>query len=850
MPALFPQFELTRPAWLAALVLLPLVVYYSRRSLTGFSPIRQAASLTCRTVLVVALVLGLCGLRAVRPTAEKFLVLAVDRSESIADESRRAAELFVEEMREAVGSERVAILPFASHPAFTDDGHSNANAPLDTEGTNIAAAIELAAAVIPEGYVPHVVLLSDGVQTEGDALHASRAVGVPISTVPLQSPAQPEVCVSAVRTKGQVQLGTPFYVEVALRSSHDDEGTVELFRDGRLVDEKRATLTEGDNRVRFTQSIGGDRLATFTARIEGFRDTLSENNSAASVVFTTARPRVLLVESEALLARHLAAALKTEKIEVEVRRPEGIFLKQSLADLQGYELLVLSNVPAASLSEPQMDLIRTYVRDFGGGLIVVGGDQAFTPGGYRNTTLEEILPVWCEFEKTDERPSMAMALVIDRSGSMEEGGAIELAKEATRQAVNLLDSKDQVGVIAFQDYAEWVSQVHPCSDKEHVLERIDTITAGGGTNMYPAVERAYLSLREAFAELKHVIVLTDGVSHPGDFHALTARMAESGITLSTVAVGPEAVRELLEDIARIGKGHHYYCDDAEAVPKIFALETASASKMGIIEKPFRPQVERSLEALGEVDLNTAPSLLGYVETRPKPASQTVMTSPRGHPLLIWWRYGLGVTVAFTSDVQSRWAAAWLRWPEFSRFWAQLVRHAIRKDQAEDFALRVDHQNRRATVTLDAVDPEGRYLNSAEATLTVIDPERTSRQLAVDQVAPGRYAIDFPTPTAGTYYLELRLAHRGPLVYAGRRGLVVGYHDEYRTRPTDHDLLRAIAEATGGTYDPKSAAALLNPSEGTVPRTTLLWPYLLTSAAVIFVIDLATRRMPRGRSTRS
>lgn len=849
MPALFSQFELTRPAWLAALLLLPLVAFYSYRSLTVFSRMRQAASLTCRALLVVALVLGLCGIRLVRPVAEEFVVLAVDQSASIGDESRRAAELFVDKTCEALGSERVIVLPFASRPALAQDAHSNGKPALDTQGTNIAAAIELATALIPAGYVPQVVLLSDGVQTEGDALHVSRAVGVPISTVPLQSSRQPEVYVSAVRTEGQVPQQAPFSVEVALFSNHDDEGTVELLRDGAVVDKKRATVTEGSNRVRFTQSIPADRIATFTARVDGFRDTLSENNSAASVVFTTAPPRVLLVESEATLARHLTAALKTERIEVEVRRPDGVFAKESSADLQGYDLLILSNVPAAALSQAQMDLIRTYVGDYGGGLIVVGGDQAFTPGGYHNTTLEDILPVWCEFEKTDERPSMAMVLVIDRSGSMEEGGAIELAKDATRQAVNLLDPKDQVGVIAFQDYAEWVSQLHPCSDKQHVLERIDTITAGGGTNMYPAMERAYLSLREAFAELKHVIVLTDGVSHPGDFHALTAGMAESGITLSTVAVGPEAVRELLDDIARLGKGHHYYCDNAEAVPKIFALETASASKMGIIEKPFRPQVQTSLEALGELDLSTAPSLLGYVETRPKPGSQNVMTSPRGHPLLIWWRYGRGVTVAFTSDVQSRWAAAWLRWPRFGRFWAQLARHAIRKEQAEDFVLRVGHRNRRAKVTLDAVDPLDRYLNAAEAALTVVDPERTSRQLAVEQVAPGRYAIDFPTTTAGTYYLELRLSHRGRLVYAGRRGLVVGYHDEYRTRPTDHDLLRAIAEATGGTYDPKPAA-LLEPSEDTVPRTTPLWPCLLTSAAVIFVIDLAVRRMRRVRPTRA
>ncbi len=835
METTFGQLELTRPFWLAALMVLPLVAYGSRRDLTGFSRLRHAASLGFRTLLIVAVVLALCGMRVTSETPEQFVVLAVDQSESVSEESRRRADAFVKEVEEAIGSDKVSVLPFGREPAAPEP---------DAEGTNLAAAIGLALATLPPDYVPRVVLLTDGVETEGDALAAARAAGVPISTVPLQSRADPEVYVSAVRTRGQVQEGEPFYVDVLLHSSHADEGTLNLFRQQDLVARKQVKLEKGESRVRFVQSVTGSRPVAFTARIEGCPDTLSQNNSASAVVFTTPRPRVLLVESEPRLARHLGAALSGEGIDVETRRPDGV--PNSLADLHQYELVILSNVPARVLSQAQMELMRAYVGDLGGGLIVVGGDQALTPGGYHQTTLEEILPVWCEFEKREERPSLAMALVIDRSGSMEQGGAIELAKEATRRAVHLLDPRDRVGVIAFQDYAEWVSPLRPCSDKRLVLAGIDTITAGGGTNMYPAIERAYLALRESDAELKHVILLTDGVTHPGDFDRLITEMAESGITVSTVAVGPEAVRPLLAHIAEIGNGHHYYCDTAEDVPEIFALETASASRMGIIEQPFRARIERSLDALKGVDVDTAPPLLGYVETRPKPASQVIMTSGQGHPVLIWWRYGLGVTVAFTSDVESRWAAAWLRWPGFGRFWAQLVRHAMRKDQAEDFVLWVEDQQGRAAVTLDAVDPQGRYVNGAQAVLTIIGPDRNRRQRAVDQVAPGRYAAGFGTPAPGTYYLELRLEHGGQLVYVARRGLVAGYADEYRTRPTDRELLRAVAEATGGSYDPQPAAVVA-PSQRTVPRTTLLWPYFLASAAVILVVDVAVRRMPRGRS---
>ena len=381
-----------------------------------------------------------------------------------------------------------------------------------------------------------------------------------------------------------------------------------------------------------------------------------------------------------------------------------------------------------------------------------------------------------------------------------------------------------------------------------MLQRIDTITAAGGTDLYPAMEKAYLALDETLAELKHMIVLTDGVSHPGDFEALVRRIAESGITISTVAVGDEVVQPLLQDIARIGKGHYYYCDDPADVPSIFALETASASKMGINERPFFAQVAASLPALAGLDFQSAPSLLGYVETRPKPTGQLVMTSETGDPLLIWWRYGLGVTVAFTSDIQSRWATAWLGWPGFGPFWSQLVRHAMRKDEAKDFVLRVEQANRRAAVTLEAVDPEGRYLNGADVMLQLIDPDRSSRDIEVAQVAPGRYAADFATPAPGAYYLELRLSHQGRLVYVQRRGISVGYADEFRTRPADRELLQSIAEVTGGTYDP-DPAAIFTPPDKTVPRTTLLWSYLLATSAGIFLLDVVLRRTGRPGAAR-
>jgi uncharacterized membrane protein len=631
-------------------------------------------------------------------------------------------------------------------------------------------------------------------------------------------------------------------VEVSLFSTHDDQGTVTLACQPETKAEQRVRVARGENAVRLRlstaeQASTGDRHLlceapfgplrpkvpvpfsgssgtprTLTARISGFRDTLAENNMAETHLTIRARPQVMLVENRPASGEHLAKALRAGGLSVESHKVQEV--SDLLDSLKRLDAVVLINVPAASLSQRQMEALKQYVCQ-GGGLVVIGGDQAFTPGGYRRLALEEILPLVSEPTRKTARPSLAMVLVVDRSLSMEEGGAIELAREAMRRTVQLLQPDDQLGVLAFDEQTRWVSPIEPVGDKAKVLARIESITAGGRTDMAPAIAKAYLALHEAFAARKHMIVLTDGISHPADFEALAERVAREGITISTVALGKEASRPLLEDMARLGKGRFYACDAPQAVPSVFALETASASKVGIHEGPFFPQpapgegqhapgtglptpqralgaglptppkdrpkvsegggdlrsqgrrgqetcTERSQETCAERSGPLAPSLLGYVQTRPKPEARVVLTSVAGDPLLAWCRYGEGTSVAFTSDVESRWAAAWLAWPDFGRFWTNVVRGAMRAEQS--------------------------------------GPDSPAKVVS----APSSFS------------------------------------EEFRVRPTDHGLLRRIAATTGGVYEPEPESAWQVAAPGTLPPVPVHY-YLLAAAAVLFVLDTAARR---------
>ena len=640
------QLEWTRPWLLWSLaIIVPWLIWFHFRSLSDFPLWQRWLSLAARFVVVGLIALAIAGLVVTVPTERQMIVVAIDRSASIDDAAGEVADRYTESLQRSLpsaGDVEVRYFSFDRVPGELSSSEEEAGGEADAggsegvaeeethgtgvaHGTDIAAAIRTAVASIPPSRVPKVVVVSDGNATTDDPVAAAASAGVPVWSVPLPQRSEPEVQLAAIDAPAQVRQGEPFFLEVIVNSNGPATGYVDLYRGDIRIGEAEPEAVElkaGENKFRVRQTVTGQRQVTFAARLRGFgaSDTLLDNNESMAIVAASGRPRVLLVDPDTDQTDSLRWALDEQKIDVEVRPIEGI--PRDLVELQGYECVVLSNVPATAMTMRQMDLIRTYVQDLGGGLVMLGGDQAFGLGGYYRTRLEEILPVRSNFEKEREKPSLAMVLVIDKSGSM-GGQKVELAKDAAKAAVELLGPRDSVGVIAFDGSSYWVSELRSAGDKGRILDQISTIEASGGTNMYPPMEDAYRALLSASAKLKHCIMLTDGISSPGDFEGLAAEMAASRMTVTTVAMGQGASEQLLEDIARIGGGRYYFCDDPQSVPQVFAKETVEASKSAINELPFLPQQVRPTQVLEGIELDLAPLLLGYVVTRPKPTSEFI-----------------------------------------------------------------------------------------------------------------------------------------------------------------------------------------------------------------------------------
>lgn len=836
------QLELGNLYWLVLLAVVPPMIYFAGRSLATLSA-KAGRALVCCQIASVALVLAaLTEPRLLVAIQDRTIIALVDRSESIDPAGRKATDSLLQELAAAAdsaGGVQVEVLdiPIAGPGRPSAAGNSPPEArPLGS--TRLSAAMLAARARFSEERVGRMVLISDGTRPGPFPVASARNIGVPIDTVALPSLAAPELYVERFTGPRRARVGQTMHFTAWIRSNRQQRATVELLANGDAVARQGVELVAGTTKVRLSHPAGRVGPLRATVRTVGGNDTRQENNRYSLVVLIEPPPQALLVTEAPSPARHLADALKPAGFVVTIRSPSELPTKAEA--LGRYDLMVWCNLPVASFTQRQIEATNDYVRREGGGLLVVGGQRSLTAGGYTGTPVEAMLPVLAEPTRRQQRASLALVLVIDRSESM-QGNKLALAKQATAQALELLTADDQVGVIAFEDVSGWIVPLEQAVDKRTVARRIAPMQAAGGTNMFPALEKAYLALRDTLAERKHVILLTDGISHPGDFHELAQRIKAEGISVSTIALGAEAGTAVLEAVARLGGGRFYLCANPADVPEVFALDTASATRLGIYEQPFFGQQVGRLPTAGPEVFDDLPALLGYVETVARPTARLVLKTMPGDPLLAWWRYGRGKTAVFTSDAEDRWATAWLDWPGFERFWGAVSRDLARAEVDTACRMYVCPARGHTIVGTQCVGPDGSFLTGAEAVLEVAAPDEPRRRVMLPETSPGRYATDVATDEPGDWSFRAIGALRQKKVFDERAAAVVAWSDELRLTPTNRELLRQIARVSGGQYNP-SPAEIVEPDGRTVVQRIELWRWLLAAAVVVMVGGVGVRRL--------
>jgi len=667
-----------------------------------------------------------------------------------------------------------------------------------------------------------------------NTLSRLKSEGIHVYTVPSQTRTNHDVWVENILAPSEVTAEELFPLEAHIYSQAETAAEVEIKHGDKSLGTKKVQLLRGLNRVAFETSIKDEAgPVLIDAEVKAAGDPFPDNNKFRSSIVVQGRPKILYVESHAQSARYLQTALTNEGLNVNTVSPTMI--PNTIEELDAYEAIVLSDVARNNLTDPQMKTLATYVRELGGGFILAGGENNYGEGGYSKTAIEEVLPV--TFETKKEKPdSVAMIVVLDKSGSM-GGQKIEMTKEAAKAPLALLKDTDTFGVVAFDYNFYWPVKFQAVSNRSAITQAISTIIAGGETNIYPALREAYIQLAGSTSQVKHVILLSDGRSLPDDFEGLTKKMADAKITVSTVAVGNGADRELLSQIANWGHGRTYYLEDPTAVPQIFTEETELATGKTLREESFKPVVKKNVEAFKGIDFEAAPPLLGYVATKSKDTSEVLLESKRKDPILARWQYGLGKTVAFLSDLKDRWAVDWLRWNGYPKFWSQLVRETMRRRSDNEFDFRVVKDGDEAKLSINAIQKDGQFRNKLETQVRVIGPDQSVSEVGIHQVGPGAYEAKYPLTKKGSYLFRTVGADSG----GASRVLAYSYPDEYHFYPPNTELLRSISNETKGRFQPR-AEDIFNPNEETATLPTPLWPYLAALALLMYLADVMLRRV--------
>lgn len=855
---------LTTPIALLLLLLLVPIVYlgWPRQR---YRRVRDITSLALRTTIVTLVVLALAGVQIVQSADRLSVIFLVDVSDSV---GQVAQENAVEFVRDAITE--MAVDDVAGVVVFGGDAQVARSLSSATElgqirvtpatsNTDMAEAIRLALALLPDDAARRLVLLSDGVPTVGDtqgAVQLATAAGVEISYVPLSSERGQEVQVRDLRVPAVVTEEQPFDMTVTISSDVDTPAQLTVLAGGDIVHTENVDLRQGTNNYTITLLSGQPGFRDFFVRVEPeANDGFYQNNQFGAFTRVEGDPRVLVVSNDPNETQYLLPALEESGIQVDTttvdRMPTGV------APLTNYDSVVLVNVSALDLSIGRMEAIESYVGDLGGGLVAVGGPDAYGPGGYFQTPLEDALPVEMQITDQERLPTLTIAYIIDRSGSMGATSPrgipnIELAKSAIIRSIDLLQPRDRAAVASFDFDAYWIAEFQNVDNNDALRQLVGTLRPSGGTNIRAGMQLVARDIVDEEADLRHIILLTDGGADPSGLVQLTERLHEDdNVTTSVISIGQQEA-PFLADMAEAGAGNYHHVIDADNIPTIFTLETVLATRSYIIEEEggFTP----TATAINPQNLHpilngiqTIPQVRGYVATTPRPTAQTILRGPEPFqdPLLAAWQYGLGRSVAFTSDATARWAADWVTWEDYARFWSQAVRWTMTEGANDNLETQIIMEGEQARVVVDARDSDGAFLNGLNLESRVVfDPEQPAQRVQLRQVAPGRYEGIFVPEGEGAHFLRVTDSESE---VTQTTGWVNTYSPEYQIRQVDETLLDEIAGLTGGRSFAGDPGAVFTRDIEASDVSSPLAPWLLLIALVLLPVDIAVRRLIITRS---
>ncbi|MBI4514733.1 MAG: VWA domain-containing protein [Deltaproteobacteria bacterium] len=852
-----------RQPWLLLLLLLvPVLLVRGRRVPRAATALRIAAF----SLLVLALA-GLA-LTARLPSERLSVVAAVDVSASIDEQGRQWAARYLSELAAALApSDELAVVAFAREaevvrPPAPPSPVEGLPRVLAAPATDIERGLDAGLALLAPDAERRVILLSDGLESRGDSSRAiarARRSGVRVFAAAPPQALHRDVALLRLLVPPVVSEAAIVPLRLIARNqAAAGPAQLTLFADGQPLGSERVTLQTGLNAIEIPYRISGAGAHQLAAELSAPDDDITANNRRETSLMVLGKTRVLLITS----APHspLAAVLERKGMVVEVRTPER--LPERLDELLAYQCVIMQDTAAARLDAKRLALWERYVRDFGGGLVVIGGERTFGDAGFKRTALESLLPVSLEPRRPQrsEREPLGLFVLIDRSNSMgynsrarnlRDGEKLRYAREAALAVIQQLKDQDLVGVIAFDSQPFELAPLRRLREnRKRLADTIPRLAEGGGTDFYDALESARAQLAATAVGTRHVILLTDGDTNraAADHYPLIAALGQAAISVTTIRIGADTVNlTLLHDISAQTGGQFYHVQDAETLPELMLRDTSQRLVQAPRqEQQFLAQLGSPSQLLRGLEPQQMPPLSGYAYSRIKPGAEAVLAvtaRDRTDPLLAVWQYGLGRVVAFTAGLGDD-AETWVGWPGFGKLWSQVVHWTARDETPWDYAAAVHRRDGQLELVVRTFD--GSFDGSLWARLHLSEEQTVDLALAASE--PREFAARLPGLAAGRYALTIvkRRSERD----VNQRTVVVTVPGEDEQVPeerfapnADTALLARLSASTGGQLN-APVRELVARHAGTRQLARGLDDVLVPLVMALFLGDVAVRRLTR------
>jgi uncharacterized membrane protein/Mg-chelatase subunit ChlD len=839
-------FDVLRPQMLWLLVLVPAMFAVWLLWRPPLTRTRSRIALGLRLLLVALLIFALAGVRLNTQPNKRALIAVVDVSASTRS-SLDGEAAAVRSLAAAKGPDDLFGVVTFGHdaavemPPTRDPQFDVFQTQPDPNYTDIAGALRLAAGLVPQGYARHLVLISDGRQNLGDAaaaVAALRAQGVRVDTYPVGEAPAAEALVLGVDAPSQMREGQKPSVTVRLRSTVPASGTLVLLVDGREVQATPIDLPAGVSNRTFELDPLEVGLHRVRVDLNVKPDTFSQNNVGEAGIRVVGRPNVLILEGQQGHGANVQASLEAAGMRVE--RMLVSRAPVDTASLGRYDATVVVDAPADAFPKDAMGAIAASVHDLGRGLVTIGGPTSYGPGSWQGTPLEAALPVRMDLPNRKEKPKVAVVLVME---TMEDARADQIALSAAEAVIDKLSPDDLVGVT--DGRSGWLVPITPVSKKAEINAKLESGSLGDVPSYLPFITLAGDALHKTDAPLKHIVLLgdgdADGARLSAELQAKLQALLNEGITTSAIGIdvhnSPPSMT-YMQDVARLGGGRFYQSNNPSKVPDLFLKESQVALKPWFEQEPFFPKVTAAGDLLQGVPLDAFPQLGGYVVTTAKPGSELYLSSQKQDPVLAAWNYGLGRSVAWTSDAHGQWTSGFLRSSVSGVLMARMVAWTLPGSEQK---LTIE-----ATPSGDGLDVTvtGPEVSGASLQLGMERPDLTGTTINLVPTRPGRWQGRVTGASVGTYLLHARLVKGGTNLGDGDVVVSVPYSPEFLELGPDAGLLRQLSRQGSGVVLAKAQAAWLQKPLPVPISSDIFW-YLLVAVALLWPLDVAIRRLILG-----